>query len=192
MPGGHIFIHTGLLANRNLIQNEAELVGILAHEMGHVYLRHTTAALDYLSQLSEIGLEGERTTELILAATNLMRIPYSNALEDAADHYAVELLFALQYSPLRYEAQWRRWDVLLSQENYHEPDPEQQTTFFGTIVTQAIREFDNLANSHSQHRQRACNARRWIEEFIPEYPHPNFYVGSQNLIRLTPRSVQIY
>ena len=36
-PGGYIFITTGLL---NLIQTEAELAGVLAHEIAHVNLKH--------------------------------------------------------------------------------------------------------------------------------------------------------
>jgi beta-barrel assembly-enhancing protease len=39
LPGGPIFVHTGLLA---AIDNESQLAGVLAHEMSHVALRHGT------------------------------------------------------------------------------------------------------------------------------------------------------
>src|SRR2546430_16544776 len=37
LPGGPIFVHTGLLA---AIDNESQLAGVLSHEMSHVALRH--------------------------------------------------------------------------------------------------------------------------------------------------------
>ena len=39
LPGGPMFVHTGLIA---LVDNESELAGVLAHEMSHVALRHGT------------------------------------------------------------------------------------------------------------------------------------------------------
>jgi len=40
LPGGHIYIHRGLLAHLN---SEAELAAVLAHEVGHVTARHAVA-----------------------------------------------------------------------------------------------------------------------------------------------------
>ncbi len=39
LPAGYVFATRGLLA---LVENEAELAGVLAHEIGHVTARHTT------------------------------------------------------------------------------------------------------------------------------------------------------
>ena len=39
LPGGPMFIHTGLIAS---VENESQLAGVLAHEMSHVSLRHGT------------------------------------------------------------------------------------------------------------------------------------------------------
>ena len=36
-PGGHVFVTRGLFV---LLENEAELAGVLAHEMGHVIKKH--------------------------------------------------------------------------------------------------------------------------------------------------------
>ena len=38
LPGGYIYITRGLLA---LAENEAEVAGVLAHEIGHVTARHS-------------------------------------------------------------------------------------------------------------------------------------------------------
>src|SRR5215471_5938346 len=39
LPGGHMFIYTGLLKAGD---NEAQLAGVMGHEMSHVILRHGT------------------------------------------------------------------------------------------------------------------------------------------------------
>lgn len=51
-PGGFIYITRGLLA---LLRNEAELVSILGHEIGHVTARHSVAMMSR-AQLAQLGL----------------------------------------------------------------------------------------------------------------------------------------
>ncbi len=54
IPGGTIYVHTGLL---NLVKSDDELAGVMAHELGHAYERHPAKSvsraygLDYISQL---------------------------------------------------------------------------------------------------------------------------------------------
>src|SRR5215472_13109641 len=42
LPGGPMFVHTGLL---QAAETEGEVVGVLAHEMSHVALRHGAAQM---------------------------------------------------------------------------------------------------------------------------------------------------
>lgn len=51
-PGGYIFVTRGLLS---LIGNEAELVSVLGHEIGHVTARHSVSRMSR-QQLAQIGL----------------------------------------------------------------------------------------------------------------------------------------
>lgn len=51
-PGGYIFFTRGLLA---LMRNEAELVSVLGHEIGHVTARHSVTMMSR-AQLAQIGL----------------------------------------------------------------------------------------------------------------------------------------
>src|SRR5690606_26282584 len=46
-PGGYVFITRGLLLN---MRNEAELAGVLAHEIAHVLQRHHLAAIQKNAQ----------------------------------------------------------------------------------------------------------------------------------------------
>ncbi|MEO5336142.1 MAG: M48 family metalloprotease [Magnetospirillum sp. WYHS-4] len=52
LPGGQVFISRGLLA---LASNEAEMAGVLAHELGHVNARHTAERLSKAT-LAQVGL----------------------------------------------------------------------------------------------------------------------------------------
>jgi len=51
-PGGYVFITTGMLAK---VYNEAELAGVLAHEIAHVIQKHHLAALQGQSRKGLLG-----------------------------------------------------------------------------------------------------------------------------------------
>ena len=54
IPGGVVYVHTGLL---KLVDDDSELAGVIGHEIGHAYRRHPSKALSraygvqYLSKL---------------------------------------------------------------------------------------------------------------------------------------------
>ena len=53
LPGGFFFINTGVLLNAD---NEAEMAGVMAHEIGHVAARHGTrrATRGQIAQIASI------------------------------------------------------------------------------------------------------------------------------------------
>jgi len=52
LPGGYVYLSRGLLA---LASNEAEMAGVLTHELGHVNARHTAERLG-AQQMAQIGV----------------------------------------------------------------------------------------------------------------------------------------
>jgi predicted Zn-dependent protease len=52
LPGGYIYITRGLLA---LVENEAEMAGVLAHEIGHVTARHSAERYS-TAQATNLGM----------------------------------------------------------------------------------------------------------------------------------------
>ncbi|MBM3918324.1 MAG: M48 family metallopeptidase [Sphingomonadales bacterium] len=100
MPGGHIVVYTGLLEETH---NEAEIMGILAHEMSHVLLRHVMKSLGaevgmtVLANAASGGIGGETLNQM---AKFLAQGAYSRSLEEEADRNTVQLLVSSGISPL--------------------------------------------------------------------------------------------
>lgn len=95
-PGGYIYIYTGLL---KFVENEAQLAGVLAHEMAHADLRHST---DQLTKAYGISLllnliVGENGSAIAEIAANLTQLAFSRSDESQADAYAVEYLCGTTY-----------------------------------------------------------------------------------------------
>jgi predicted Zn-dependent protease len=94
-PGGYIFVTRGLLA---AINDEAELAGVLAHEIGHVTARHSARNYSQ-SLLAGLGVQlgtalagsyGEALGPVLEAGTGLLFLKYSRDDERQADALGVE------------------------------------------------------------------------------------------------------
>ena len=109
VPGGYIFVNTGLLEE---IDREDELAGVLAHELAHVQARHLAKRIEKLTRLNIasaavtiVGLllgRGEMgqaiaVTSSALAATRALS--YSRADEEEADRLGFQYLTAAGYDP---------------------------------------------------------------------------------------------
>jgi len=101
LPSGVIVMLDGLV---KLARRDDEILGVLAHELGHVHHRHTMRRLLESSATALViaGLTGDiaSTTSLAAAApTLLIQTKYSRDDERQADAYAVELLQKGQLDP---------------------------------------------------------------------------------------------
>ncbi|WP_245555340.1 M48 family metallopeptidase [Hahella ganghwensis] len=98
LANGHIYIHTGLLS---LIDSEAELATILAHEIGHVVHRDAARAADQRKSAANL-YAGFSALPLINIFGGLHMAGsisgYSRDLERNADHYAAERLNQAGYN----------------------------------------------------------------------------------------------
>ena len=95
LPGGIVLVTKGLLST---LDSEAQLVSILAHEVGHIECNHCLSAIKYqlLTEkinLPEIGKLGDFLTKLFF------RQIYSKTQENEADEYGYRLLLKTKYNP---------------------------------------------------------------------------------------------
>ena len=103
LPGGYIYITRGILANMN---SEAELVGVLAHEVGHVTARHAAQRITQ-QQLGMITLIGgslisetvRSNTEAFMQALQLLSLQYSRADEAQADELGYRYMLRTEHDP---------------------------------------------------------------------------------------------
>lgn len=96
LPGGIIVVTDGLM---NIMQNEAQLVSVLAHEMGHIEKGHCLDAVKY--QLALEKIDAESLGKLAdFANSLLLRHSFSKTQENEADEYAFGLMLQTQYTPV--------------------------------------------------------------------------------------------
>jgi predicted Zn-dependent protease len=108
VPGGYIYVTRGILAYMN---DEAELAGVIGHELGHVTARHTARSISQ-QQLAMIGLElgyafSEKLRNLSGLAefgVNMLFLKFSRDDERQADNLGVEYASKQAYDSKRMAA----------------------------------------------------------------------------------------
>jgi len=95
-PGGYIYIYTGIL---KFLDSEAELAGVLGHEMGHADMRHSTRQMTSMFgvQILLDVLAGDRAA-LKQVTGALVGLKFSRKHETEADERSVVYLCPTQYS----------------------------------------------------------------------------------------------
>jgi predicted Zn-dependent protease len=102
IPGGHLYVQTGLI---QAAESEAELASVMAHELGHAEERHPTERLSrtYGTQMLLNMVLGENPGQLQAIAGNLIATggisAYSRSAENEADRIGVYLLNRAGYDP---------------------------------------------------------------------------------------------
>lgn len=104
LPGGQIFITEGLYTK---LKNEAQLAGVLGHEMGHVIERHTAEqmAKNQLGNLLVVAVgtaadNNQGATSMALFVNQMFQLKYSRHDELEADKWGIRLMREAGYTPL--------------------------------------------------------------------------------------------
>src|SRR5580698_946518 len=106
LPGGYVFVNRGAI---EAADNEAQLAGVMAHEMSHVSLRHGTteatkarAAQGFIGILGAIlgdNAGGALLTELGRFSAGGVLLRYSRSSETQADVMGTQVLYDAGYDP---------------------------------------------------------------------------------------------
>src|SRR5882762_4977304 len=106
LPGGYVFVNRGAI---EAVDDEAQLAGVMAHELSHVALRHGTNQASK-AMLAETGLGifgavfgdstgGALVTTLGTFAAGGVLLRYSRTAESQADVMGTQVLYDTGYDP---------------------------------------------------------------------------------------------
>ncbi|HOJ76786.1 MAG TPA: M48 family metallopeptidase [Bacillota bacterium] len=114
LPGGYIFLNTGLI---DFAQTDGEIAGVLAHEIAHVEYRHGMKALYRATGMgfawgAVMNRNKSKHKKLIerlgTISLSLLQLGYSREAEYEADRRGVELLIGAGYNKQELVNFWKR------------------------------------------------------------------------------------
>ena len=172
LPGGYFYVNAGLIL---AAETEAELAGVMAHEIAHVAARHATkgatrtqiwnlASMSLIFVGGPIGMAVREVTSIALPMTFMK---FSRGFEREADLLGIEYEYAAGY------------------------DPEAFVDFFERISTQRkkpnfiARAFD----SHPMNEDRIRRAQKEIATMLPD--HEQYVVTTSEFVEIKARLMQM-
>jgi hypothetical protein len=160
LPGGPTYVHTGLIASAD---NEAQLAGVMAHEIAHVALRHGTnqASKANLIQLPAMlagaiigngSMMGQLAQLGIGLGANSVLLKYSRNAESDADILGARMMAKAGYNPV------------------------EAARFFEKLEAQGGRGGPQFLQSHPN----PGNRMKAIQEEIQYLPRANYTTGNSS------------
>jgi predicted Zn-dependent protease len=159
LPGGFLYVTSGMILSA---ADEAELAGVMAHEIAHVAARHATRQMtrSNLINLASVPLifvgggVGFAVQELASVAIPLAVTKFSRSFEAEADYLGLEYLYKAGY------------------------DPQAFITFFERVQAQEKKKPGKLARAFAMHPQTADRIKKSQEEIARILPARDLYIIS--------------
>ena len=162
LPGGHIFVHTGLL---EAISSENELACVLAHEIGHVQGRHLARRMERMKRVNLVTMsaailgvflgKGQAGNAIFAGSTALgasLSLKYSREDEEEADRRAFSWICSSGYNPLGLVS------TLKKMQRYHWLGSSEIPNYLQTHPGTSQR----ITYIEDMYRRHPCNAKGWL------------------------------
>jgi len=100
LPGGFLYVNSGLILAAD---DEAELAGVMAHEIAHATLRHATRTMTRARLMEILSLPAAVTVpaagSVARVALPLTLLRFSRAFEAEADYFGIQYMYKAGYDP---------------------------------------------------------------------------------------------
>ena len=180
VPGGHIFVLTGML---QFLHSEAELAAILGHEIAHVDQRHSIAKYQYELAARKVRLEG--IGRLADRARLPFTIAYSKNEELEADAQGARLSAQAGYDPAAMPALFGRMQQALG-----EPVRDRARTPQAELARTLAEGLADYFHSHPTSQERRARLDDFLAANRLLLQGRTYYVGVSNYSRKIPRTQQ--
>jgi len=155
MPGGYIYVTRGLLAH---MQSEAQLAGVLGHEIGHVTARHSAKQITQ-QQIAGLGMgiasvvspEFRRYSATAQQALGLLMLKYGRDDETQADELGVRYASTAGFDPREIPGTYRTLQRIAARAGQSlptylstHPDPGQRAEHTTSLAAKAAAGKANL------------------------------------------------
>ncbi|WP_167604992.1 M48 family metalloprotease [Maribellus sediminis] len=166
VPGGYLYFTRGILAQMN---SEAELIGVLGHEMGHVTARHT-AQQQTNQQIGQIVLAGGmiaskeiyELADVAMAGMQLLFLSFSREHERESDRLGVEYATKMGY------------------------DANKMADFFGVLDKMSMASSEGgvptFMSTHPDPKDRFTTVHSLTDTWQAKYPGEKFAVNSDHYL----------
>ncbi|HEX7288944.1 MAG TPA: M48 family metallopeptidase [Candidatus Angelobacter sp.] len=157
LPGGFFYVNSGLILAAD---DEAELAGVMAHEIAHVALRHGTrgqtrsdmANIMTLPLIFVGGGIGYAARQAAGIGLPLTFMKFSRGFEEEADHFGVQYMYKAGY------------------------DPNEFVNFFEKIQAQEKKKPGSLSKAFASHPQTPDRIQKTQEEIATILPARDQYI----------------
>lgn len=155
LPGGFFFVNTGILMNAD---NEAEMAGVMAHEIAHVACRHGTrqASRGEIAQVASIaplivlgGWAGYGAYQAMGLLVPMGFLKFNRNFETEADKFGLEYMYKAGYDPTSFV-------------DFFEKVQSLEKTKPGTM--------SKLFSSHPPTEDRIRHSQEIIQKYLKEKP----------------------
>jgi WD40 repeat protein len=176
IPGGRIYVSQKLIA---FVENEDELAGVLAHEMGHLVTRQSavamTASLKSVLGVTEIKSRDDVAKDFALLLENWRRNPEilrrgrssDEELQAAADQVGLYTMALAGYSPQSFVDVFNRLAETKSKTGDWLTDLFHQTTPDMKRLRQQVQTLRSLPpNCVARHTASPSGFKRWQKEAV--------------------------
>jgi beta-barrel assembly-enhancing protease len=180
VPGGHIYVLTGLL---DFLESEAELASVLGHEISHVDLRHCIERYQYELALKKVGAGDVGV--VVGLAHQFASLGYAQYQELEADASGERMAIEAGYDPDAATAVFQRMKA-----KFGEKSSAPATTPAGEVGQAVGSALGAYLQTHPPSEERARQLNAMVARNHSTLAGRIFYRGVNNLKDRVPRSVR--